>query len=31
MHPQRLSDEDWAEELLTLHYIRKQEYEASKA
>ena len=28
--PNKLTDEDWAEQLLNLHFIRKEEKEASK-
>ncbi len=28
--PQELSDEDWAEDLQNLHYLRKSEREASE-
>tara|TARA_R110002126_G_scaffold78629_2_gene195664 strand:+ start:7932 stop:8039 length:108 start_codon:yes stop_codon:yes gene_type:complete len=28
--PYKLSDEDWATQILNLHFIRKQEEEASK-
>ena len=30
LKPQNLSDEDWAEEIQNLHYIRKTEKEASE-
>lgn len=30
-NPAELSDEDWAEEIQNLHYIRKSEEESSKA
>jgi hypothetical protein len=29
-NPQSLGDEDWAEEIQNLHYIRKKEREASE-
>lgn len=29
-NPELLSDEDWAENLQNLHYIRQEEKEASK-
>jgi hypothetical protein len=28
--PHKLTDEDWAEKLLNLHFIRKQEEDSSK-
>lgn len=29
-NPEKLSDEDWAEEIQNLHYIRTKEKEASE-
>lgn len=30
-NPEQLSDEDWAEQIQMLHYIRTQEKEASES
>jgi len=31
LNPKELSDEEWAEEIQTLHFIRQKEKEASEA